>query len=79
MLVDGALEEAEVREQHLTEEARVELDSQATEVLPLLLAAVHIDEGHLGALEELELGVCRLDGGREMPNDILAKLVAPDR
>ena len=51
--VGDALEEAEVAQQHLAEEARVHLDGQSAQVVALLLVAVCVNEDDARALEEL--------------------------
>jgi hypothetical protein len=77
--VGDALEEAEVAQQHLAEEARVHLDCQPALVVALLLVAVCVNEDDARALEELLLweGTALALVKSKVADHVAAQLLAP--
>ena len=77
--VGDALEEAEVAQQHLAEEARVHLDCQPAQVVALLLVAVCVNEDDARALEELLLreGTGLAFVKSKVTDHVAAQLLAP--
>lgn len=77
--VGDALEEAEVAQQHLAEEARVHLDCQPALVVALLLVAVCVNEDDARAREELLLweGTALALVKSKVADHVAAQLLAP--
>ena len=77
--VGDALEEAEVAQQHLAEEARVHLNCQPALVVALLLVAVCVNEDDARALEELLLweGTALALVKSKVTDHVAAQLLAP--